>query len=324
MTERYLSEQKVKYGDVFSEIKSMLKSQTFETNALNDIHNQELIEELLFRHSLPFLSVEADLFDGGSSKDSKIVLASCLLAHTLSLTQLDYHLDGVLPNDINQVSAKFLPIESAIAYSIRTIFRAGALLSKVSCYNLVWNECIDPVSGFVLSRMYQDWRDRFCESTLNKEPTFAIEEYLNSQTSKLLSSGYWEVMIKAAYIANTSTSEIPKDLALVARKMRIFRQLIDEYLDVSEDILSGAITLPVWLAIKEQPTLKKEILLLWEDIKYGKIDTNISIINQIKIVSSSKMKELIHKEFEDLISLCKKNSWNELEKMVVFKYRKMQ
>ena len=324
--ETYLSKINLS-ADIVIEAKRILEDLEFNTIAISNAHNEELIYDLLLRHSIPYIAVQKDLFDNENNEDSVWVLAACLAAHTLALTHLDYHLDGVNPNlNLGQVTAQKLSPETAISYAIRIIFKSGTLLSKTSVYEQIWSQCIDKVSGFVIERMHQDWKERYSNSILNNNPDEAIKDYLESSTSKILASGYWEVMMKASFLTYRPTSQIPHDLEKVALEMRKFRQMLDELLDIKEDVVAGFITLPVWFLIGEKPYIRELVQKIWENTKEQNIVDALleELQNEFDTSLSAKeyLKKIEHK-YNLLIGICKRNNWQNLIEMINFKYAKI-
>jgi hypothetical protein len=55
-------------------------------------------------------------------------------------------------------------------------------------------DALDPVSGFVIERMHEDWSERYSPVGL-EAPADPLREYLESPTSRLLGSGYREARI---------------------------------------------------------------------------------------------------------------------------------
>lgn len=324
--EEYISKINLSAGIVIR-AKEILEDLEFNTTAISNAHNKELIYDLLLRHSIPYMAVQKDLFDNEINEDTVWVLAACLAAHTLALTHLDYHLDGINPDLVSgQVTAQKLSPETAISYAIRIIFKSGTLLSKTSVYGQIWSQCIDKVSGFVIERMHQDWKERYSSSILNTDPIEAIKDYLESATSKILASGYWEVMMKASFLTYRPNSQIPHDLEEVALEMRKFRQMIDELLDIKEDVSAGFVTLPVWFLINEKPDIRELVQEIWENTKeQNAVDTLLEEL-QNEFDTSLGAKEYlkqIENKYNLLVGICKRNNWQNLIEMINFKYAKI-
>ena len=312
-----------------------LKSVCFENDLLNSAHTSELRYGLLFRHALPFLATEDDLF-GGSNIDSSITLTGCLAIHSLSLTHLDYHLDGATPRDDSDSTAIELDYETAISYAIRMILKAGSIISNSSVSDRIWKDCIDPISGFVMSRMFLDWKERYKLEFLNEKIERRITYYEDDTNTRMHASGYWELMIRAAFVVH-SRDEFPDMLLAYCKSIRRIRQLIDELQDIEEDIVSGLITFPVLYLMQDSPSvtkvLIKQIWKLSKGIEMAHLVNNenahklAGLVSELKSVFySSPARERYHLRIQDeyrkLIDICDELKAPNLKNIVDFKIAK--
>ena len=233
------------YSKQVSSAIELLSNMKFELPRISKAHEQQLQPELLFRHSIPFCLTEDAYF--GPSDTAKIYLAGLLAGHTLALTHLDYHLDGSAPSDTSPATARKMDLASATTYAVRMIYAAGSLLSAVDNADAMFRNVFDPISGFVILRMYEDWTERYSPEFLC-EPEGRLRDYLDSPTSRLLGSGYWELMTQGCFVSHGMTA--PPELIATLRLLRKLRQIVDEIADFEDDVRSGLVTVPLLFALQ--------------------------------------------------------------------------
>lgn len=255
------------FEEIISCVMSILHSYDLEFVEMKQVHAIELRRALIERHCLPYLLTHRALF-GEEPVDCRI-LSACVAGHTLALTQLDYHLDGAAPSPANEATAVPVPVASAVSYAVRMIYAAGSIASNSGKVGRLFSEAFDPISGFVISRMHADWVSRFNIEDLQAEPSLSLKRYLEEPSSRLNGSGYWELMVRAAYIAN-SQREVPQNLVVYAQSLRRLRQIVDETADIEEDLRSGLITLPTLLAMArdKEDRVRNCIRSAWLDQAY--------------------------------------------------------
>lgn len=232
-----------------------LAAERFEFAAFNDAHRLQLRRGLVARHTLPFALV-ANALPGTDSKDADY-LTVLLLGHTLALTHLDYHLDGSTPNPDQDATAFKLDPHVAGAYALRCVYRASSIGATLPHGSQIVADILDPVSGFVLERMLQDHLERYALPRRDT-PAPTVREYLESPTSRVLASGYWEVMTRGAYVARET--EVPDDTVAFISKLRRLRQVVDELSDVEEDMRAGLLTLPILIALDQDADAVQPLL----------------------------------------------------------------
>jgi hypothetical protein len=220
---------------------AILADVAFELDSLADIHHKQLRRSLLARQSLPYLIVSESHFPYNSINTT--VLAAMLAAHTLALTQLDYHFDGTDPAESVPQSAMSIRLQSAVAYALRMTYIAGQLAGRHS--GALFKSALNTISGFVVERMHEDWATRYSLPQSLSHAERCIDDYILNPTSRLMASGYWEAMTRAAFISHGHQQ--PEELTHYVRYIRKLRQLADESRDLEEDLCSGVITLPMLL-----------------------------------------------------------------------------
>jgi hypothetical protein len=254
-------EYAAKYGSYISGAISILQQMQFELPRVGVSHAEQMRPELLFRHSIPFCVTEETFFQARDISSS--YLAALLAGHTLALTNLDYHLDGVGPADNASATAKKIDLVSGTTYALRMVYAAGRLLSETGNADRIFRDVFDPISGFVILRMYEDWAERYSEDLL-AHPEERLTEYLHSPTSRILASGYWELMVKGSFASHGVAA--PPELISVLRSLRKLRQIVDEIADLDEDIRTGLITLPILYALRQDGArgqVGEAIRVLW-------------------------------------------------------------
>jgi hypothetical protein len=222
---------------------AVLQELTFEFPTLDKMHREQLRPELVFRHALPFCLTEEAYFE--VDERSSTVLAALLAGHTLALTHLDYHLDGSDPDVKAAATGRKASFATSVAYALRMTYVAGRLAEDCGCTSL-FGDVFDPVSGFVVARMHEDWHERYSNALLANAHQ-SLDEYLCSENSRLLGSGYWEVMVRGAFASHGMLP--PKGATDVVRELRRLRQIVDEIADFDEDVAAGLITAPLIFAL---------------------------------------------------------------------------
>lgn len=238
---RAIAEMSELFGRPIDSALETLGDVEFGFDSLDSMHHMQLRRALLERHSFPFLLTHETYF--GKSEVDVNVLSACLAAHTLALTQLDYHMDGSLPDKYVPHTAVASSIETSSTYAVRMAYFAGELAGRSGVSDRLFAEVISPISGFVVARMHEDWHVR------TQEPASQwcdIDEYISSPHSRLMASGYWEVMCRAPFVANGA--EWPDALDRFVQVLRRLRQVADEAEDLAEDVRAGFVTLPMLIA----------------------------------------------------------------------------
>lgn len=155
--------------------------------------------------------------------------------------------------------------EAAAAYAVRLVYRGSFHAARLAYGDRIFTEVIEPFSGFVIERMYQDWNERFRPFSVELAPSM-VDDYLQSSNSRLLGSGYWEVMIRSAWIAAFPDSAVPETLITFSSHIRRLRQLVDELDDISDDLASGLLTLPILLCIQHDQEFGSNLSNNWDPI----------------------------------------------------------
>lgn len=238
----------------------MLQELRFTFPGIEKAHAEQLRPDLIFRQALPFCITEDAYF--GLSEESDRVLAAVLACHTLALTQLDYHLDGSFPDSGATVTAAVLPAITAVTYALRMVYAVPQLLPEPGVVGRLFADVFNPVSGFVIERMHEDWTERYTSVGLDL-PVEGLQGYLESPSSRLLGSGYWEVMVRGSFSGRGAVP--PAALIDVVRELRRLRQVVDEVADFEEDLLAGLVTLPLLFALNEGDggCLRRLVRRLW-------------------------------------------------------------
>jgi hypothetical protein len=244
-----------RYRPVVHDALALLQAVEFEFPALTKAHVEQLRPDLLFRQSLPFCVTEETFFalDGSSSP----VLAALFAGHTLALTHLDYHLDGSTPDPSATATALKMEPTTAVAYSVRVMLTAARILDEVANGQRLFQHAFDPVSGFVLARMHQDWLERYDPAQLS-DAAARLGEYLNSPTSRLMGSGYWELMIRGSFVRHGA--RCTPGIDVLAATLRKLRQAVDEIADFDEDLRAGLATTPLLFALAGLPGAAASVL----------------------------------------------------------------
>lgn len=279
-----------RYRDPISAATRILADLDFEFSSIAEAHRQQLREELIFRHALPFCVTEETYFSLGPR--SARCLASLLAGHTLALTHLDYHLDGASPSGHAVATAVKMDSATAVAYSVRMIYAACRLSADLgSAANALFRDVFDPISGFVTLRMHEDWLERYDRDLINGTDKH-LTQYLHSTNSRLLGSGYWEVMVRGSF--SSRNAHAPQPLLKVIHELRRLRQLVDELADFAEDVQAGLVTTPLLFALQQTDdadVIKKCISILWDVEQAGSgqpHDTAIYLKQLVEYVAEAR------------------------------------
>lgn len=290
-----------RYEELFDAAYERLREKRFEFESLNEIHLLELRRDLLQRHSLPYFLVQESLAPELPANVN--VLAACLAGHTLALTHLDYHFDGALPDPTNPVTAVKIPAVSAATYAVRMAYFAASLLGQEVCGSRVLSEVIDPISGFVIARMHEDWKIRYSFNQFEDNALVRVNEYLETPDSRLMASGYWEVMARAAFISSTS-KPLAGDLVNFCTGLRKLRQVVDEAADFEEDVIAGFATLPLLLAgsCSDNGIISKNLKRLWSSASDETNSRSEPLNTLIASVKTARVARQIHEVVENLVA----------------------
>lgn len=254
-----------KYGPSFNRVLKNLHRQSFFFDSIDEAHRIQLRPDLLFRQCMPYFATWR-AYGCGRPLDED-VLKCMLMAHTLTLTHLDYHLDGASPDQRNTATAVKMSAESAVSYAVRLAYRSSSELAALPTGSRLLREVVDPVSGFVVERMHEDWTGRYSIPD-SCDLDHLISSYLESPNSRLLGSGYWEVMIVAGHISCRPEARVPNKLIAFSRSLRRLRQLVDELDDWREDLESGLLTLPTLLRMRRDPVFEEDLRRAWRSGSY--------------------------------------------------------
>jgi hypothetical protein len=288
----------------------ILNSLKFEFPEITKAHAEQLRPDLIFRHSLPFCITEDSFFEPDSS--SGRVLAALLAGHTLALTHLDYHLDGSSPNPYSEATARKMSAAIAAVYSARMIYESGKILSAIGGIDWLFRDVLEPVSGFVVLRMHKDWSERYSEVLL-KGTSEQLEEYLYSPMSRLLGSGYWEVMVRGSFASHSSSP--PGPLLQSIQQLRKLRQIVDDIADFDEDLRAGLVTTPLLFALQNsqhRERLSDAVRSLWHSREIGAADSTDAMVAEVRsLVTSSagfdESSRLANTIWEDGAALCERH-----------------
>lgn len=234
----------------------------YPIESLWKIHVAQVKPEYLFRHSLPFLIVE-DSFFGDEKGKAAPYLAALLLGYTLVLGQLDYFFDGNEPVIGRGNAPLKLDQADTAAFCTKSIYAAIGLLLDLKNGEIVARDALLPFGNFVVSRLYQDYLEKFRREVLKTPPS--VDEYLNSPISSLRASSYWEVMLRGSFARHNQ--QPPKALVDACDRLRALRQVVDEIADLCDDVLEGSLTLPVLLILHDsryQKNASKLIQQAWD------------------------------------------------------------
>lgn len=254
--QKLIHELEDQFAPFTHELCSELRAQHFYFKEQRLAHQFHLDARLVVRHALPYCITEQTYF--GSSQPDVQFFAGVILLHSLALTRIDNYYDGGhKAKDICELDV------SALAYSLTATHEALDRLLKHAPDTRKLAHLLS-VTNFVHSRMYKDYTERYRPEYLLL-PEKRIDHYLHSQRSRLLGSGYWEVMARASFVQRAKP--FPAHLHAIDIKLRKFRQMIDELADVEEDVCSGLVTLPVLHALahhKQTAILRSKIIKCWD------------------------------------------------------------
>lgn len=263
----YISELEDRFKPFTDALNKELQGWRFNFAEQKTAHLLHLDQSLVVRHSLPYCISEETYFSL-SDQDVKF-FAAVILLHSLALTRIDDYYDGG-----HKTKGGTLKVDG-IAYSLSATHEAVIALLKRTP-NVTELAKLLKVTAFVHARMYKDYTERYRQDYLDHAEQ-RIQTYLYSSKSRLLGSGYWEVMARASF---TQRGKIfPAYLHSVDIKLRKLRQIVDELADVEEDLRGGLITLPVLHALTLKPKVTRQsILKYWQS---NSEDKNGSSITQL-------------------------------------------
>jgi hypothetical protein len=195
------------------------------------------------------------------------------------------------------------------------IYAAGKILGEVNEADRLFREVLDPVSGFVVLRMHEDWRERYSDAFLGGTQE-QLHEYLYSSNSRLLASGYWEAMVRGSFASHASSP--PTELLRIVRELRRLRQIVDETADFDEDLRAGLVTTPLLIALqsdKEKEYLSTAVRRLWSsrETTEGKVDEALLAEIRSLVVSAGGFdgsSRMGHTIWENGIELCSRELGN--------------
>jgi hypothetical protein len=232
-----------------------LNARQFYFGEQRKAHLLNIDPELIVRHALPYCITEEAYFD--LSDYGVQFLAAVILIHTLALTRIDDYYDG---GNISK-HGDALDVQ-ALAYALSGTHEGIITLLKLAPKAKELVKMLG-VTNFVHSRMYKDYTERYRYAYL-ESPEKRLQSYLYSPKSRLLGSGYWEVMARASFVQRGKA--FPAYLHTVDINLRKFRQIIDELADIEEDLNGGLITAPVLYALSAHPypeLVKRSIIEHW-------------------------------------------------------------
>jgi hypothetical protein len=200
----------------------------------------------------------------------------------------------------------------AAVYSARMIYAAGKILSDIGGIDWLFRDVLEPVSGFVVLRMHQDWSERYSEALL-EGTSQQLHEYLYSPVSRLLGSGYWEVMVRGSFASHSSAP--PGPLLQSIQELRKLRQVVDDIADFEEDLRAGLVTTPLLFALQSpehRERLSDAVRALWRSREMEAADSTDAIVAEIRaLVTSSagfdKSSRLANTIWENGTALCERH-----------------
>lgn len=278
--EELIAGLETKYRDFTDALYEELRTREFPFKEQQAAHLEYLDKKLIVRHALPYCITE-DAFFGLDAQSVKF-LASVLLLHSLALTRMDDYYDG----GSHTKSVRELNIHM-LAYSLSATHESLMSLLGQSPDARELVKLLN-VTKFVHARMYKDYTERYKTEFLER-PHARLAAYVHSPKSRLLGSGYWEVMARASFVQRGEA--FPGYLHLVDIDLRKFRQLIDELADIDEDLRGGLITLPVLHVLsthKQSSIIKKRVIDYWSS------DMTAELPELALYLEESKTKEWIY------------------------------
>lgn len=248
----YISELENRFRPFTDALNKELQGWRFNFAEQKVAHLLHLNQALIIRHSFPYCISEETYFSL-SDRDVKF-FAAVILLHSLALTRIDDYYDGGYKTKGGNLKV------DGVAYSLSATHEAIIALLK-RAPNTTELAKLLKVTAFVHARMYKDYTERYRQDYL-EQPEQRLQTYLYSSKSRLLGSGYWEVMARASFAQRGKA--FPSYLHSVDIKLRKLRQIVDELTDVEEDLRGGLITLPVLHALTQKPrAVRKSILNYW-------------------------------------------------------------
>lgn len=270
-----ISELENRFKPFTDELNKELRGRRFNFAEQKSAHLLHLNKALIVRHSLPYCISEETYFSL-DDRDVKF-FAAVVLFHSLALTRIDDYYDGG-----HMTKGGMLTVEG-IAYSLNATHEAIIALLKYAPDGAELAKLLK-VTAFVHARMYKDYTERYRKDYLD-QPEQRLQTYLYSSRSRLLGSGYWEIMARASFAQRGKT--FPAYLHSVDIKLRKLRQIVDELADVEEDLKGGLITLPVLHALTQNPrAARKSILDYWQLDNESK--DNLSITQLLEETQTKK------------------------------------
>jgi len=249
----YISELEDRFKPFTDALNKELQNWRFNFVEQKSAHLLHLNQALVVRHSFPYCISEETYFSL-SDQDVKF-FAAVILLHSLALTRIDDYYDGG-----HKTKGGMLKVDG-VAYSLSATHEAVIALLK-RAPNTTELAKLLKVTAFVHARMYKDYTERYRKGYLDRAEQ-RVQMYLHSSKSRLLGSGYWEVMARASFAQRGKA--FPSYLHSVDIKLRKLRQIVDELADVEEDLRGGLITLPVLHALTQRPrAMRKSILNYWQ------------------------------------------------------------
>jgi hypothetical protein len=247
-----------KFAPFTAQLIQTLQDQTFIFQEQKDAHLLHIDERLIIRHALPYCITE-DLY---FKLDERYIpfFSAVIMLHSLALTKIDDYYDG---GHKTKSPIKQLTVDS-LAYSLGITYEAMMRLLDLTPDTKELAKLLN-ITNFVHSRMYKDSVERYKTMCLEASQ-HALDTYLYGPHSRLLGSGYYEVMARASFVQRGE--QFPEYLHELDIKLRKYRQIIDELEDVEQDLRAGLVTLPVLhmlLKHKHSRQIRKTILQSWED-----------------------------------------------------------
>lgn len=224
-----------KYDGFLTGLLESLRNQQFIFEEQRVAHLRMLDSKLVIRHALPYCITEEAFFE---IDDSYIpFFTAVILLHTLALTKIDDYYDGGYRTKYPDAKLDV----SALAYSLSATHESILSLITKSPDSTQLVGLLN-ITRFVHARMNKDSTERYDPRYLHVSDD-TLNDYLYNSNSRLLGSGYYEVMARASFVQRGKA--FPAALHELDTKLRRFRQIIDELEDVRQDLAGGLITLPI-------------------------------------------------------------------------------
>lgn len=248
-----ISELESRFKPFTDALNEELRDWRFNFAEQKSAHLLHIDHGLVVRHSLPYC-ISEEIYFSLSNQDVKF-FAAVILLHSLALTRIDNYYDGG-----DKTKGGTLKV-NGVAYSLSATHEAIITLVKRSP-NAAELAKLLQVTAFVHARMYKDYTERYRLDYLDR-PEQRLQAYLHSPKSRLLGSGYWEVMARASFAQRGKP--FPSYLHSVDIKLRKLHQIVDELADVEEDLRGGLVTLPVLHALTQKPGITRQsIMNYWQ------------------------------------------------------------